>query len=192
MSKKRQLCKCGSGKPAKDCCAGAALVHGREAKAAMRLAADEFSVGGRHLEAAGVLEKLAAASPRNPLIWNDLGVAYEAAGEFEKAMAALKRGYRVDPSYPPVLYNLGKFTWDRVTRLGEAGVAGEGELREMLGEAIGYLNANLDRDPENADGHYYLALAYALWGEERKAQGHMTLAIRLREELEAPVGWRLA
>jgi predicted Zn-dependent protease len=145
-------------------------------KLAMRRAAERLAAEGRQLEACEILERLAAASPRNPLIWNDLGVRYEAAGEIDKAIAALKRGHAVDSTYPPTLYNLGKFTLDRVISPHEAGLPRDG----LLAEAIGFLNANLDRDPENADAHFCLAQAYELQQDGAMAGAHRIVAMRLR------------
>ena len=161
------------------------------AKLAMRRAAETFAKAGKHLEACEVLEQLVALSPRNPLIWNDLGVQYEAAGQIDKAFVALKRGHQIDSTYPPTLYNLGKFTLDRLLSLRKAGLSTEVEIQGMLTEAIVFLNANLDRDPDNADGHHCIALAYSLNQNEPMAQAHMTVSLRLRETLEAPPSWRL-
>jgi tetratricopeptide (TPR) repeat protein len=156
-------------------------------KMAMRKAAEGLAKEGKHLEACEILEKLVAQSPRNPLIWNDLGVQYEASGQIDKAFIALKRGREVDSTYPPTLYNLGKFTLDRLISLREAGLPAPG----MLAEAIAFLNANLDTDPDNADGHHCLALAYRLNQDEHMALAHRTAALRLRAGLKAPSGWRI-
>jgi predicted Zn-dependent protease len=155
-------------------------------KLVLRRSAEGLAKAGKHLEACEVLEKLVAQSPRNPLIWNDLGVQYEASGQIDKAFVALQRGHEVDSTYPPILYNLGKFTLDRLISLREAGHSAPG----MLAGAIGFLNANLDRDPDNADGHHCLALAYRLSQDEPMALAHMTAALRLRAALKAPSGWR--
>jgi len=191
----KHLCPCGSGKRRKACCGevprGKMPAMTRSTNLEMRRAVESLVEEGRHLEACDVLEKLAAVSPRNPLIWNDLGVQYEAAGDIDKALVALRRGHAVDSTYPPTLYNLGKFTLDRYTKLHKDGTLSEAEMQEMLGEAIGFLNANLDRDPDNADGHYALALAYSLNRDEAMAVAHMTVALRLKESLEAPSGWRI-
>jgi tetratricopeptide (TPR) repeat protein len=191
----KHLCPCGSGKRARLCCREApgnqTLSLTRTAKLEMRKTVESLAHQGKHLEACEILEKLAAQSPHNPLIWNDLGVQYEAAGQIEKAFAALKCGHQADPTYPPALYNLGKFTLDRCTSLREAGVLSDAELHAMLSQSIGLLNANLDRDPDNADAHYHIALAYALNHDEPMALAHMTVALRLKEALEAPPGWRI-
>ena len=163
----------------------------RADKLEMRAAADSLAREGKHLEACAVLERLAMGSPRNPMIWNDLGVQYEAAGEMERAFAALRRGHQLDATFPPTLYNLGKFTLDRYVSLQEAGALDETAGRALLGEAIGFLNANLDRDPENVDGHHFIALAYRLQQNEIMARGHMTVAARLRKQLSTAPGWGL-
>lgn len=191
----KHLCPCGSGKRTKLCCREAphskTLSMTRSTKLEMRKAVEGLAQEGKHLEACEVLEKLAALSPHNPLIWNDLGVQYEAAGQIEKAFAALKRAHEADPTYPPPLYNLGKFTLDRCTTLHETGALNDTEAQRMLAQSISFLNANLDRDPDNADAHYHLALAYALNQDEPMALAHMTVALRLKEALEAPPGWRI-
>jgi tetratricopeptide (TPR) repeat protein len=158
----------------------------------MRRKVEELDRAEKHLEACDILLELLAASPRNPLIWNDLGVQYEAAGQPEKALDALRRGYLCDSSYPPILYNLGKFTLDRFIRLQNAGEFTDAEEDErLLEKAAEFLNANLDRDPDNADAHYNLALIYALGRDERKAQAHMTVALRMKQDLEPPSEWLL-
>ncbi len=161
------------------------------AKLEMRRTVELLAASGKHLEACEILEKLVAASPHNPLIWNDLGIEYEASGQTDKAFTALRRGYQADSTYPPILYNLGKFTLDRFMRLDKAGELSEIEAPELLEKAIRFLNANLDRDPDNADGHHCIALAYSLNHNEPMAQAHMTVSLRLRETLEAPPSWRL-
>jgi predicted Zn-dependent protease len=149
---------------------------------------------GKHSEASEILEKLVAQSPRNPLIWNDLGVQYEAAGEIDKAFSALKRGHAIDSTFPPTLYNLGKFTLDQFISLNEAGLA-TADTGRMLVEAIRLLNAYLNRDPENADGHYFLALAYGLNKDENRALVHAEMALKLKGPskllcwMKKPRGW---
>jgi predicted Zn-dependent protease len=194
MGINKHLCPCGSGKRKKECCREVSLSTNSmtpDTKLAMRIDAESLAEAGKHVEAIEVLEKLLARSPRNPLIWNDLGVQYEAAGQIDKAFIALRRGHAIESTYPPTLYNLGKFTLDRYMSLDEAGLATKGEREGMLAEAISFLNAYLDRDPDNADGHYYIALAHDLNQDERMALAHMTVALRLKKTLEAPPSWRI-
>jgi tetratricopeptide (TPR) repeat protein len=146
-------------------------------KLEMRRKVEELDRAGQHLGACEVLRQLLEVSPRNPLIWNDLGIQYEASGQHDKAVDALRRGYLCDSTYPPILYNLGKFMLDRFIRLHNAEELIDGEGQTLLEKAAEFLNANLDRDPDNADAHYNLALVYALGQDERRAQVHMTVAL---------------
>jgi tetratricopeptide (TPR) repeat protein len=191
----RHLCTCGSGKRAKLCCCKLSrtikLSLTPREKLEMRLQAEKLDLAGRHLEACETLNQLLAASPRNPLIWNDLGVQYEACGQTDRALEALRRGHLCDSTYPPILYNLGKFTLDKFVRLRDSGTLTESEGSELLRKAADFLNANLDRDPHNADAHYNLALVYALSGDVSRAQIEMTLALRMRQELQLPSDWLL-
>ena len=158
-------------------------------KLQMRLKVETLAAAGKHLEACEILMQLIAVSPRNPMIWNDLAIQYEASGQTDKAFDALKRGYQCDSTYPPVLYNLGKFTLDRYINLGKAGELTPAEAQDLLDKAIMFLNANLDRDPDNADAHYNLGLAYALNQDEQRADAHRTIALRMKRESEASSGW---
>jgi predicted Zn-dependent protease len=191
-NKQKHLCPCGSGKRAKVCCRevtrNAKLAMTPSIKLEMRRTSESLAREGRHSEACEILEKLVALSPRNPLIWNDLGVQYEAAGQIDKAFAALKRGHAIDSTYPPTLYNLGKFTLDQFISLNEAGLATV-DTGRMLTEAIHFLNAYLDRDPENADGHYYLALAYGFNQNEDRALVHAEIALKLKGPSRALLLW---
>lgn len=177
------------------CCRQAPLTTTRSltssTKLEMRIQVEALAEAGKHLEACEILEQLVKVSPRNPLIWNDLGIQYEASGQTEKAFNALRRGYQCDSSYPPILYNLGKFTLDRFLKLRKTGELAAAEARSLLDKAITFLNANLDRDPDNADAHYNLALAYALAQNEQRAHVHMTVALRIKHDLEPPSGWLL-
>jgi tetratricopeptide (TPR) repeat protein len=157
----------------------------------MRREVERLDLSGRHQEACEILNQLLAVSPRNPLIWNDLGVQYEACGQTERALDALRRGHLCDSTYPPILYNLGKFTLDTFIRLHNARELTDAEGSELLRKAAEFLNANLDRDPDNADAHYNLALMYAVSQDEQRAHAHMALALRMKQELRLPLEWLL-
>lgn len=193
MSKNKHLCPCGSGKRAKLCCRPniKPIKFGftSSEKLELRLTAEALAAKGQHREACEILERLVKISPHNPLIWNDLGIQYEAAGRTEEAFTALRRGHQADSTYSPIWYNLGKFTLDRFIRLYQSGELTEDDAEELLTRAIQFLNGNLDRDPENADAHYNLAIAYAFCKDEHRAKAHMEVAVRLGSEYEAPRGW---
>jgi tetratricopeptide (TPR) repeat protein len=194
-NKSRHLCACGSGKRAKLCCGKLGrtmkLTLTPRVKLEMRWQVEKLDLAGRHPEACEILNQLLAASPRNPLIWNDLGVQYEACGQIDRALEALRRGHLCDSTYPPILYNLGTFTLNKFVDLQNSGKLTGSEGPELLREAAEFLNANLDRDPDNADAHYNLALVYALSGEASRAQIEMKLALRMKRGLQLPSGWLL-
>jgi predicted Zn-dependent protease len=194
MGKKNQhLCACGSGKRAKLCCGKLArsmkLTLTPRVKLEMRRKVEELDLAGRHPEACEILNQLLAASPQNPLIWNDLGVQYEACGQIDRALEALRRGHRCDSTYPPILYNLGTFTLNKYVDLKNSGQLIDSEGLELLRKAAEFLNANLDRDPDNADAHYNLALVCSLSGDVSGAQIEMTLALRMKRGLILPSDW---
>jgi tetratricopeptide (TPR) repeat protein len=176
MGKRNEhLCPCGSGKRMKLCCRTPA----KAAKVALEESALRLAQAGRHAEACQALEQRVALSPTNPMIWNDLGNEYAAAGQPEKAIAALKRARQVDPTFPLPLYNLGIHTLDRCVALQQSPEASTRQAEEMAWEAIGYFNASLVNDPDNAACHRNLARAYAIVKEGGKASAHAMEAIRL-------------
>lgn len=193
--KSKQLCACGSGKRAKACCGGASrvvrYVLNPSSKLEPRIKAEALAKAGKHLEACEVLEQLVAVSPRNPLIWNELGIQYEASGQTDKAFDALRRGNESDPTYAPLIYNMGKLTLDCFLRGLETGDLTISDSRTLLDKAIKFLNANLDRDPDNADAHYLLALAYTLDEDEQEADAHLAVALRMKQGTGIPPAWRL-
>jgi Flp pilus assembly protein TadD len=144
----------------------------------MRQSVEQLSREGRHAEAAEVLERLAAQSPGNPIIWNELGVECAAAGELDRAIEALRRGRAAyAPGFPPILFNLGRLLLQRVIDEREdAGGGGTGHSQPALEEAIALLNANLDREPENVEAHGLLAVAQRLAGREDLAEIHVRIA----------------
>jgi hypothetical protein len=47
--------------------------------------------------------------PNNPRIQNDLGVAYEAAGDYDKALESYKKGLKLDPNSKELRANYARF-----------------------------------------------------------------------------------
>lgn len=192
-NRNKHLCPCGSGKRQKLCCRENSLINKPsltpDEKLEMRRKVDRLDRAGQHLEACEVLGQLLAVSPHNPLIWNDLGIQHEMSGQYDEALEALLRGHLCDSTYPPILYNLGKFTLDRFIRLKKAGELTASEGQKLLEKAAQFLNANLDRDPDNADAHYNLALVYFLLSDESRVQVHATIALRMNQDLRLPSEW---
>lgn len=172
---RKQLCPCGSGKHRKACCHQLP----RGSKVELEETAWRLSKAGRHDEACEVLEQRVALSPDNPMIWNDLGNEYAAAGQMHQALAALKRAHEVCPDYPLPLYNLGKYLLDRCLLLQNEGSGDMQQIHGMATEAIEYFKSSLERDFENAACHHNLALAYGIVKNFSMATVHVMEARRI-------------
>jgi tetratricopeptide (TPR) repeat protein len=120
------------------------------------------------------------------MIWNDLGNEYAAACQFEEALAALKRGYAIDPKYPLPLYNLGVHTLAHCKELEKAGLVDKAKFQDMVSEAIGYFSTFLEKDPDHADCHQSIATAYRMVHDKHRAGAHTLEALRLNPDLQIP------
>lgn len=177
----KHLCPCGSGKRMKVCC----RTPDKAAKVALEQAALRLAQAGDHVAACEALERRVALSPGNPLIWNDLGNEYAAAGRLDQAISSLKRALAVDSSFPLTHYNLGVHTLNRCLEAQKSGAA-KTETQEMAWEAISFFNTSLVKDPDNAACHRNLATAYGIVKDGQHARTHMLEALRL-----APASERL-
>src|SRR3954469_14834657 len=57
--------------------------------------------------AARILEAVTAREPSNGRAWRNLGVAYQAAKDYDKAITAYQRALAVEPAVPSPMYQLG-------------------------------------------------------------------------------------
>ncbi len=75
-----------------------------------------YRQAGKGAQAIAELEKAVAASPRQPIFFNQLGIAYRENGQFAKAREAYERAIAIDPHYAAPLLNLGilndLYLWD--------------------------------------------------------------------------------
>jgi tetratricopeptide (TPR) repeat protein len=133
-----------------------------------------------HVEAAEALEKRAKLSPKNPMVWNDLGVEYVAAGQLDRAAAAFTQAHAVYPEYPLPLYNLGKLALDHCLK---EQASTRVFVRKFAVEAVGFLCGSLERDPGLAPAHALLSFAYQSLGEEVLARAHLQESLRLEPKL---------
>jgi Flp pilus assembly protein TadD len=62
---------------------------------------------GRSAEAVVALEKAVAASTRQPVFFNQLGVAQREAGQFAKARESYEQALELEPNYAAAVLNLG-------------------------------------------------------------------------------------
>ena len=161
-------------------CCGPASSQG---KLELERLATAFTEIGMHLETAQTLLKRALLSPKNPLIWNDLGVAYMAAGKTDEARGAFLRACNVSPEYPLPLYNLGRLAIERChTEQAKSSPSSE-LIQDFASEAISYLTISLLRDPSLSQAHALLSSAYEAVGERTRASAHMQEASRVNPEL---------
>jgi Flp pilus assembly protein TadD len=135
---------------------------------------------GLHAEAAQALAERAKLSPHNPMIWNDLGVEYIAAGEPDAARKAFLRAHKVFPDYPLPLYNLGRLALGRSLN-GPEHSSPSADLTGAI-EAIGYLDECLLKDPLLSEAYALLSTAYQAIGDDAQAQHHLQEALRLSPE----------
>jgi tetratricopeptide (TPR) repeat protein len=66
-----------------------------------------YRQAGKLAEAVTQLEKAAALSPQQPVVFNQLGVTYRQQGQFEKAKDAYEKAIDLDPQYAAAVLNLG-------------------------------------------------------------------------------------
>lgn len=182
MSRKiKRRCPCGSGKYLRQCCGKPSS----EKKLELEKAARHFSDLDMHAEACEVLEKRAALSPENPLIWNDLGVQRVAAGQPSDASIAFQRALEVFPRYPPALFNLGKLSLDRCQE--ELRLRGrqkqDDRIVGLTTEAANYLRESVAEDPSLACSHELLYKVFKILGDRQKASSHLAQALKLNPEL---------
>ena len=155
-------------------------VTSSQKKLDLEATAKRLSDAGMHAEAAQVLSERARLSPKNPMIWNDIGVEYVADGQIEEAHAAFRRALKALADYPPSLYNLGRLAMERCA----AEQAKEHPSREMVlkfaAQGIQYLEGSLYSDPRHVQTHTALSVVYGVIGDAIRAKLHMKEASELR------------
>jgi len=153
-----------------------------EDQLALRRKVARLSHEGRYAEAAEILEALLVGRPTNPLIWNDLGLVFEAMGKTERAITAFRRGIALSASaYPPLRFHLGRLQLGAFMQETEVASRTTEAAKCTLVEIVKQLNASLDGDPENAEAHRLLALACQLMGRANLAALHTEVAKRMSD-----------
>lgn len=157
-------------------------VPSSQAKLNLERSARALAEAGMHAEAAQVLVERAKLSPHNPMIWNDLGVEYVAAGQSAEAHVAFQLAHKAFPEYALPLYNLGRLAMEACIEE-QARQSPSLELtRRLATEAIHYLIESLMRDPLLGQTHCLLSSAYAVVGDETRSMRHAQEASRLSPE----------
>jgi tetratricopeptide (TPR) repeat protein len=141
-----------------------------------------------------------AEAPHDADARNSLGVAYDAVGRADEALAELRRAVELDPSLAIARFNLGTLLLSRGDRLSgiaelrrAAALDGENaETRVRLGNALrdqGDLSGAelelaraLELDPAHGWGRYSLALVLQLQGRVEDALSEYARAVPLRPD----------
>ncbi len=69
-------------------------------------AARDLHQAGNYEEAIEVLNRALAAHPKNPEIYNQLGLSHTSLKQFQKALAAYQQTLQLRPDYPDSLRNI--------------------------------------------------------------------------------------
>jgi len=110
-------------------------------------------VRGRFEEGVDTLLQARAARSNDALIWSDLGAAFEALKDYERARQAFRKACEVGPEYPSCWFNLGRRTM----------LDGNSE------EAISLLRRAVEVEPRHAAARTMLASVL-------RSDGHMAEA----------------
>jgi serine/threonine-protein kinase len=128
-----------------------------------------FYSTGRFEEAAGEFQKAVAANPGDPVYWSNLGDAYRQLGRDEHAGEAYQRG--LDLTRGQLEINPD----DAEARLGMAMLlAGHGDCQAVPAQ----IRRGVERAPERSDLRYYGAVAAAVCGIEGLAISELEAAVR--------------
>ena len=107
---------------------------------------------GRPDEAVAALTRAAAARPEVPDVHNNLGVAYQAAGDWQNAARSYQAAIRAKPDYDRAVFNLGRLM----------------ESRKLLADAEKCFRQAVVLRP--GDKSYRVHLAAALSGQSKWAE----------------------
>ncbi len=118
------------------------------------LRGERLLADGKVREARQVFEDALAIDPNDPRAWLDLGLAHEAAGDFESAEKAYRKSADLEPDFAEAFNNLGVL-------LREAG---------KLREATTMLERAVVLDPQLAAARFNLGLAYEEQGKFADAE----------------------
>jgi len=134
-------------------------------------------------------------SPYEPLVYNNLSVAYKDFGEYENAKEVLYRGIRLSPNEWLYHYNLAilfkisgemdyaLLEYDRAIMFNPEALSayvGKGSIylqQEEIGKGMSIFQEVIHRNPEYALAHYYMAKAFHKLGRPEDAKKELELAL---------------
>ena len=105
-----------------------------------------------------------AEAEGDPDVFFNMGIAYKAKGDLDKASAEYKRALELAPEYSEAHNNLGNLLKDQ----------------KKFAEAILHFESSIKIFPDNPNTHNNLGTVYAMRGEVNKAAVYFAKAIRLQ------------
>ena len=118
-------------------------------------------------EALAALIQATKLLPNSASAWNNLGLAYYAKKEPEKAKQAWEKALAIDPSFSDARNNIGAFYLEK-----RSYTKAEQEFKVVLKDLL-YTNAH--------QTHYNLAIVYLREGKNLLAEQHLRLAVKEKE-----------
>jgi len=103
-------------------------------------------------------------SPAKARVYDYLGLAYQKAGDLDKAIEQYRKSLSLDPFYADAHNNIGIAYFDK----------------GLVDNAITHFKHAIEIDPSHADAHYNLGVAYGEKGLIGPAYEEMRTGIRLR------------
>jgi tetratricopeptide (TPR) repeat protein len=103
-------------------------------------------------------------SPAKARVYDYLGLAYQKAGDLDKAIQQYRKSLSLDPFYADAHNNIGIAYFDK----------------GLVDNAITHFKHAIEIDPSHADAHYNLGVAYGEKGLIGPAYEEMLTGIRLR------------
>lgn len=108
--------------------------------------AGAYILSKKFKQAGQLLEPLSEQVPDDPMVWTNLGAAYlgnpilAKDAHHQKALAAFKKAYELDPKTPHVAYNIGLIYRDR----------------QENSEAVAWFKRALQANPTDKDAQHYI------------------------------------
>jgi tetratricopeptide (TPR) repeat protein len=120
----------------------------------------------QYADAAIALERAAQQRPGDVSRWNDLGQAYELAGEYRKSVGAYRRAMTVDPTDPKAYLGLG-FVYQK---------------QDEIDLAIEAWRSGIENVPHSYALQYNLALIYAQVGQYELSRQLVDMALATKPD----------
>ncbi len=169
-----------------------------------------YSALGQVLVAQGKLdqartefENLVERSPKSVAALTMVGIILQTQGDIDGARDRFERAVELDPNAAVAANNLAWIYAEhggnldmalQLAKTAESRLPGVAEVSDTLGYvyykkdltslAISTLEANVQKNPDNAVFHYHLGLAYSKAEDSQRARDHLTKALSLKPDFD--------